>query len=98
MGPDEEIAVPLGSDNTTEYRRTVEVLGKVGLTVYEARAYIALVAQGVGDAAALALAAKIPRTSAYKVPSRSSRRGTRPRPAASPSSSARSPRWMSPSR
>jgi sugar-specific transcriptional regulator TrmB len=67
MGPDEESAVPLGSDTTAEYRRTVEVLGKVGLTVYEARAYIALVAQGVGDAAALALAAKIPRTSAYKV-------------------------------
>jgi len=67
MGPDEEIAVPPGSDTTAEYRRTIEVLGKVGLTVYEARAYIALVAQGVGDAAALALAAKIPRTSAYKV-------------------------------
>jgi len=67
MGPDEEIAVPLGSDSTAEYRRTVEVLGKVGLTVYEARAFIALVARGVGDAASLALAAKIPRTSAYKV-------------------------------
>jgi sugar-specific transcriptional regulator TrmB len=67
MGPDEEAAVPLGSETSEEYRRAVEVLGKVGLTVYEARAYIALVARGVGDAAALALAAKIPRTSAYKV-------------------------------
>jgi len=63
----EEGAVPLGADTSAEYRRTVEVLGKVGLTVYEARAYIALVARGVGDAATLALAAKIPRTSAYKV-------------------------------
>ncbi|MCI4349122.1 MAG: TrmB family transcriptional regulator [Thermoplasmata archaeon] len=63
----DESAVPLGADTTAEYRRTVEVLGKVGLTVYEARAYIALVARGVGDAATLALAAKIPRTSAYKV-------------------------------
>ena len=67
MGPDEEVAVPLGSDTTAEYRRTVEVLGKVGLTQYEARAYIALVARGVGDAASLATAAGIPRTSAYKV-------------------------------
>ncbi len=64
---DEAAAVPLGSDTTAEYRRAVEVLGKVGLTFYEARAYIALVARGVGDAATLAQAAKIPRTSAYKV-------------------------------
>ncbi|MCI4357441.1 MAG: TrmB family transcriptional regulator [Thermoplasmata archaeon] len=65
--PEESAAIPLGSDSTAEYRRTVEILGKVGLTVYEARAYIALVARGVGDAATLAQAAKIPRTSAYKV-------------------------------
>lgn len=65
--PEDSAAVPLGSDSTTEYRRTIEILGKVGLTVYEARAYIALVARGVGDAATLAQAAKIPRTSAYKV-------------------------------
>lgn len=67
MSSAEEAAVPLGADTTAEYRRTVEVLGTVGLTVYEARAYIALVARGVGDAATLAQAAKIPRTSAYKV-------------------------------
>jgi HTH-type transcriptional regulator, sugar sensing transcriptional regulator len=64
---EEPVAAPLGSDSSAEYRRTVEILGKVGLTVYEARAYIALVARGVGDAATLAQAAKIPRTSAYKV-------------------------------
>jgi HTH-type transcriptional regulator, sugar sensing transcriptional regulator len=62
-----DTALPLGTDSSTEYRRAVEVLGKVGLTVYEARAYIALVARGIGDAATLAQAARIPRTSAYKV-------------------------------
>ncbi len=64
---EEATAIPLGSDTTPEYRRTVEILGKVGLTAYEARAYIALVARGVGDATAVAQAAKIPRTSSYKV-------------------------------
>jgi HTH-type transcriptional regulator, sugar sensing transcriptional regulator len=63
----EQVAGSLGSEVTAEYRRAVEVLGRVGLTQYEARAYIALVARGVGDAAALAQAAGIPRTSAYKV-------------------------------
>jgi sugar-specific transcriptional regulator TrmB len=63
----EEVAASLGNDTSQEYRRAVEVLGKVGLTVYEARAYIALVARGVGDAATLAQTARIPRTSAYKV-------------------------------
>ena len=63
----EQVAGSLGSEVNTEYRRAVEVLGRVGLTVYEARAYIALVARGIGDAASLAHAAGIPRTSAYKV-------------------------------
>jgi sugar-specific transcriptional regulator TrmB len=63
----EQVAGSLGSEVTAEYRHAVEVLGRVGLTLYEARAYIALVARGVGDAAALAQAAGIPRTSAYKV-------------------------------
>ncbi len=67
MATIEEVAVSLGSEISQEYRRAVEVLGKVGLTVYEARAYIALVARGVGDAATLAQTAGIPRTSAYKV-------------------------------
>lgn len=67
MATIEEVAVSLGSEISQEYQRAVAVLGKVGLTLYEARAYIALVARGVGDAATLAQAARIPRTSAYKV-------------------------------
>jgi sugar-specific transcriptional regulator TrmB len=67
MASVEETAVALGNPTSEEFRRAVGVLGKVGLTQYEARAYIALVARGVGDAASLAAAAGIPRTSAYKV-------------------------------
>ncbi|HTW76514.1 MAG TPA: helix-turn-helix domain-containing protein [Thermoplasmata archaeon] len=67
MATIEEAAVALGNQSSDEFRRAAEVLGKVGLTQYEARAYIALVARGVGDAASLATAAGIPRTSAYKV-------------------------------
>ncbi|HKN07652.1 MAG TPA: helix-turn-helix domain-containing protein [Thermoplasmata archaeon] len=63
----EETAVALGNQTSEEFRKAAEVLGKVGLTQYEARAYIALVARGLGDAATLATAAGIPRTSAYKV-------------------------------
>ena len=67
MASIEEAAVALGNQASDEFRRAAEVLGKVGLTQYEARAYIALVARGVGDATTLATAAGIPRTSAYKV-------------------------------
>ncbi len=67
MATIEEAAVSLGNQSSEEFRRAAEVLGKVGLTQYEARAYIALVARGVGDAATLATASGIPRTSAYKV-------------------------------
>jgi len=67
MATIEETAVALGNQNSEEFRKAAEVLGKVGLTQYEARAYIALVARGLGDAATLATAAGIPRTSAYKV-------------------------------
>ncbi|MGA8663817.1 MAG: helix-turn-helix domain-containing protein [Thermoplasmata archaeon] len=63
----EDTAVALGNPTSDEFRRATEVLGKVGLTQYEARAYIALVARGLGDATTLASAAGIPRTSAYKV-------------------------------
>ena len=61
------VAAALGTELSDEFRRAVEVLGRVGLTVYEARAYIALVARGLGEAAVLAQTAGIPRTSAYKV-------------------------------
>ena len=67
MATIEETAVALGNQSSEEFRQAAEVLGRVGLTQYEARAYIALVARGVGDAATLATAAGIPRTSAYKV-------------------------------
>jgi sugar-specific transcriptional regulator TrmB len=67
MATIEETAVALGNQSSDEFRKAVEVLGRVGLTQYEARAYIALVARGLGDAATLATAAGIPRTSAYKV-------------------------------
>lgn len=67
MATIEEAAISLGNQSSDQFRRAAEVLGKVGLTQYEARAYIALVARGVGDAATLATAAGIPRTSAYKV-------------------------------
>ncbi|HTS33604.1 MAG TPA: helix-turn-helix domain-containing protein [Thermoplasmata archaeon] len=67
MATIEETALSLGNPTSDEFRRATDVLGKVGLTQYEARAYIALVARGVGDAATLASAAGIPRTSAYKV-------------------------------
>ncbi|HXY12336.1 MAG TPA: helix-turn-helix domain-containing protein [Thermoplasmata archaeon] len=67
MATIEETSVALGNQSSEEFRKSVEVLGKVGLTQYEARAYIALVARGLGDAATLATAAGIPRTSAYKV-------------------------------
>ena len=63
----EETAVALGNSTSEEFRRAVTVLERVGLTRYEARAYIALVARGVGDAAGVAGSAGIPRTSAYKV-------------------------------
>ncbi len=67
MASVEETAVALGNPASEEFRRAASVLEKVGLTQYEARAYIALVARGVGDAASLAASAGIPRTSTYKV-------------------------------
>jgi len=67
MATIEETTVALGNQTSDEFRKASDVLGRVGLTQYEARAYIALVARGLGDAATLATAAGIPRTSAYKV-------------------------------
>ncbi len=67
MSTIEDATVAIGNQTSEEFRRAAAVLGKVGLTQYEARAYIALVARGVGDAATLATAAGIPRTSVYKV-------------------------------
>src|ERR1700683_589186 len=78
MAAVEQVAAALGNDASEEFRRAVDVLGKVGLTVYEARAYIALVGRGVGDASTLAHTARIPRTSAYKVLESLAEKGTPP--------------------
>jgi sugar-specific transcriptional regulator TrmB len=67
MATPELAVISLGNELTPEHRRAVEILERVGLTSYEARAYIAVVARGYGDAATIASAAGIPRTSAYKV-------------------------------
>ena len=63
----EDTAVALGNPTSDEFRRATEVLGKVGLTQYEARAYIALVARGRAARRRLRRPTGIPRTSAYKV-------------------------------
>ncbi|MCK5560991.1 MAG: TrmB family transcriptional regulator [Thermoplasmata archaeon] len=50
-----------------EFRALAEKLEKIGLSPYEARAYIALIAHGYGNAETIAETAQIPRTSAYKI-------------------------------
>jgi sugar-specific transcriptional regulator TrmB len=49
-----------------EYRKLANVLGKLGMTEYEARVYVSLIAKGFGTAEEVADLAGIPRTSAYK--------------------------------
>lgn len=50
-----------------EYRESAATLESLGLSTYEAKAYIALVAHGYGSAEDISETAQIPRTSAYKV-------------------------------
>ena len=50
-----------------EFRLLADKLAVLGLSPYEARAYIALVARGYGNADLIASTAQIPRTSSYKV-------------------------------
>jgi sugar-specific transcriptional regulator TrmB len=50
-----------------EYESVSSTLSKLGLTDYESRAYLALVAMGPNPATLVATIAQIPRTSAYKV-------------------------------
>src|SRR5256885_9608698 len=50
-----------------EYENVTRTLESIGLSGYEARGYIALVAHGYGSAETIAETAHIPRTSAYKV-------------------------------
>ncbi len=56
-----------GVDLQKEYENVSRTLESIGLSSYEARGYIALVAHGHGSAELIAETAKIPRTSAYKV-------------------------------
>ncbi|OGS56506.1 MAG: hypothetical protein A3K60_04270 [Euryarchaeota archaeon RBG_19FT_COMBO_56_21] len=65
-----KVAERLGGDVnqlTKEYEKIAGTLGKLGLSEYESRAYLALVALGSSTANFVAEAAQIPRTSAYKV-------------------------------
>jgi sugar-specific transcriptional regulator TrmB len=54
-------------DFTQEFHEISGKLEKMGLSPYEAKAYVALVAHGYGDANVIAKTAQIPRTSSYKV-------------------------------
>jgi len=56
-----------GLDLREEYEKASKTLESIGLSTYEARGYIALVAHGFGSAEIVAETAGIPRTSAYKV-------------------------------
>jgi len=54
-------------DFEREYEDIKRCLGMIGLSSYEAKAYLALVAHGYASADIIAQTALIPRTSAYKV-------------------------------
>lgn len=56
-----------GVDLEKEYENVSRTLESIGLSSYEARGYVALVAHGYGSAEAIAETARIPRTSAYKI-------------------------------
>lgn len=54
-------------DLDNEFKSISTKLENIGLSAYESRAYIALVAHGFGNAELIAKTAQIPRTSAYSV-------------------------------
>ena len=54
-------------DITNEFSEISSKLTMLGLSPYEAKAYVALVAHGCGDANTIAKTANIPRTSSYKI-------------------------------
>ncbi len=65
-----KIVARLGGDVdrlAKEYAQVSGTLGRLGLSEYESRAYIALVALGSSSASFVAEISQIPRTSAYKV-------------------------------
>jgi len=54
-------------DAFEEYKKIIDALQNLGLSLYESKAFLALVVLGVGNADVIAQTAKIPRTSSYKV-------------------------------
>ncbi len=54
-------------DAFEEYKKIIDALQNLGLSIYESKAFLALVVLGVGNAEVIAQTAKIPRTSSYKV-------------------------------
>jgi sugar-specific transcriptional regulator TrmB len=63
----ETIIQDLGIDLRQEFDRAARDLEATGLSSYESKAYVALVAMGFGTADEIAGLSRIPRTSAYKV-------------------------------
>ena len=63
----ETIIQDLGIDLRQEFDRAAGDLEATGLSSYESKAYVALVAMGFGTADEIAGLSRIPRTSAYKV-------------------------------
>jgi len=63
----ETIIQDLGMDLRQEFDRAAEDLEATGLSSYESKAYVALVAMGFGTADEIAGLSRIPRTSSYKV-------------------------------
>jgi sugar-specific transcriptional regulator TrmB len=61
-----ESIMPSKEQLEEQFNELSEQLEMVGLSRYEARAYIALIAHGYGDAETIANTAQIPRTSSYK--------------------------------
>lgn len=60
--------IPASKEELEEqFRELSKQLEMIGLSNYEARAYIALIAHGYGDAETIAQTAQIPRTSSYKI-------------------------------
>ena len=67
MPPEVSKLLETGIDLEKEYEKVARTLESIGLSSYEARGYVALVAHGFGSAETIAETARIPRTSAYKV-------------------------------
>jgi sugar-specific transcriptional regulator TrmB len=63
----ETIIQDLGMDLRQEFDRAASDLEATGLSSYESKAYVALVAMGFGTADEIAGLSRIPRTSSYKV-------------------------------